>query len=66
MDDHESCTAMCMHLAPLNCRVKYGENIMFYIMWILLHYKSIKHIYKQKKSHIQMPYTPKFLRYNEI
>ena len=25
-------TAMRMHLAPLNCRVKDGENIMFYIM----------------------------------
>ena len=49
MDDHESCTALCMHLVPLNCRVK-CDNSMFYIMWILQHNKSIKHIYKQKKK----------------
>ena len=57
MDAHESCTAMWMSLVPLNCTVKHGQNSMFYIVWVLLHYKSIKHIYKQEKPHSNAIHT---------
>ena len=42
LDDGESCITMWRYLVPLSRMVKCGENIMFYVMWIL---PQLKYIY---------------------